>query len=391
MAAVMNWVWRARQREVGQGSPEYVGVLGVVALIVAAVILVNPGMRESLVRSYQRVVCSITLQGCELDGGDPAEETVPGGIPTEVADPGGDPGDPGDGDQDDGGIDFGALLRGFLAGAWDEITGVVDLIKSIWSFITDSEFRRQLQSVVDAFIADPIGFARQIIEGLWAPIQAALESGETEEAIGRGLAALVFAVFGPKGANKLGNVTEILGDIDPNVVRRSTPGSDDNDSNGPNCPTGGLDPAAPALLAVTGPGLLLAGTDECGPDGDGDDGGGDDDGGDQDGGSQNQLPEDLRDPEFARGVADDVAGHIAGRRTLSGVPPGTEADYLNDMITNPGPLVRSRVVNEATGETIFIDEGTGNIFIYQPLSQDGGTAFSRTSLEAARTYYENFG
>ena len=90
------------------------------------------------------------------------------------------------------------------------------------------------------------------------------------------------------------------------------------------------------------------------------------------------------------GIGETVAQHI-GDRPLNGVPKGGAADYVEGLIHNPGPLVRSRVVNRNTGEMIYIDEANANIFIYQPMSEEGGTVFSRPSLDSARTYFEEFG
>jgi hypothetical protein len=90
------------------------------------------------------------------------------------------------------------------------------------------------------------------------------------------------------------------------------------------------------------------------------------------------------------GYGDSIAEHIAGRRTLNGVPPGSEGKYIQDLLDNPGPQVRERVLSEVTGEKIILDEATGNVVIVQPMATEGGTAISKPSLEAARKYFEEF-
>lgn len=89
-------------------------------------------------------------------------------------------------------------------------------------------------------------------------------------------------------------------------------------------------------------------------------------------------------------IGETVASHV-GERSLSGVPNGGAGDYIEGLIHNPGALVRSRVVNANTGEMIYIDDANPNIFIYQPMSAEGGTVFSRPSLDSARTYFDEFG
>jgi len=42
-------------------------------------------------------------------------------------------------------------------------------------------------------------------------------------------------------------------------------------------------------------------------------------------------------------------------------------------------------------DLIHIGEANANIFIYQPMSADGGTVFSKPSLDSARTYFDEFG
>jgi hypothetical protein len=235
----VRWVWSVRAREAGQGTPEYAGVLGVVALVVAALVLTTPGVGATVSGGIRRAVCLIVAEGgC----GDTAT-AAPG------AEVGADAG-PGDAVQAERDFDAEALLQGFIAGAWNEITGFIDLFKSLWSFVSDSEYRRQLGEVVQAFMDDPMGFARQILAALWEPIQAALDGGETEYAVGLGLAAVVFAVIGGKGLNRLGELSRMIETMPREFDFRAHDweqegGRDDHDPGVPYALEGGLSNVGP--------------------------------------------------------------------------------------------------------------------------------------------------
>ena len=109
-------------------------------------------------------------------------------------------------------------------------------------------------------------------------------------------------------------------------------------------------------------------------------------------GEEKQATEDEgldADPEFVREVAASIADHIAGRHILAGVPEGSEASYIEDVILDPSPQVRTKMVDPLTGEQIWQDGR--NIVIYQPMAPEGGTAFAKPTADSATYYFDNFG
>jgi hypothetical protein len=390
----MWWVWRARRDEGGALSPEYVGVVVLVAALVTAILLTNPGVSESVAGGFRNAVCTVIGEGCQVAATDGAPDQPPDGGDTDDGDGSGAPPDgegedaPADDGQDepapaeeDEGFDiveiaryFGLELLSMVTGLWDLVT---QLASSAWRLATDSDYRNQLLEVGRAILDDPLGFLQTLIAGIIEPLQTALEEGLTNEVIGRTLAQGVLAALGLGGARVTSQLSRVVSRLDNDVLRRAARG------DGPElCPVGAL--PAPYLLAAATP-ILLAADGDCvdAPDNNNNN---DDDDGNPDTG---HLPEDLRDPEFVDELGTDIAGHIGGRQ-LNDVPSGNEAGYIRDLILRPGPTVRSRVTNPSTGETIFWDTETDNIVIYQPLSAEGGTAFGRSSREAAQRYFDDF-
>ena len=137
------------------------------------------------------------------------------------------------------------------------------------------------------------------------------------------------------------------------------------------------------------PGISLHASNEGGQGGGGNEGDGTPGVGNGEGGDQGGIPGLGAAPVAARDVAASIADHIAGRRTLTGVPRGSEARYIQDVILNSGPQVRTRVINPATGEQIWQDGR--NIVIYQPMAAEGGTAFFKPTFSSAMDYFDNFG
>ena len=82
--------------------------------------------------------------------------------------------------------------------------------------------------------------------------------------------------------------------------------------------------------------------------------------------------------------AESIAEHIGGRR-LDGVTPGNEADYIDAVMNGDVHSAESMVVS-ASGRTIYRD-GT-NIIIKDPTSPHGGTAYSKSTVEAARADFD---
>jgi hypothetical protein len=382
---MMRWVWNARGREDGAVGPEYVGVVVVVALLIGALLLTNPGVQESVATSFRNSVCAVLDQGCQValdddggdnddgdndgNGGDNDGGDGDGGGGGDPADPapndGGGGGDGGGGDDGGGGGDgvtefLGDILRGFAAQIWDEITGIRDVLASIWNYFTDSDYRRQINAVIEAFIDDPIGFGRQIIAGLWGQLQSLLQDGLSGETVGRGIALALLAALGYSGIRATSTLSRVINRLDPDVLRRAARGEGPDpdtslpDGNRPDaCPAFGL-PAHGFLLAATSP-ALLAQPDPpgCGPNGDGNDDGDD---GDTPGDNDNTP-----------GPPTSVGEAVSNPSSLGGRTPDQVQQVFEDAgFTSSGTRGRSggvRFSNDAAGVHIRYSEGqTGRHF-----------------------------
>ena len=80
-----------------------------------------------------------------------------------------------------------------------------------------------------------------------------------------------------------------------------------------------------------------------------------------------------------------IAGHMGSRR-LADVHGSTEA-YIESVIHGDAPLTQMRSIGQS-GRAIWRDGR--NIIIRDPMSVDGGTAFSKPSVDAAIRYFDNF-
>jgi hypothetical protein len=250
----MGWVRRARSCERGASILEYILVLGVVGVVAIALTLSSPGVGSSSASAIRRAVCMLFQTGGDC-GGDLAGPRDPG----DSGDPGEDgpqdgerPEDYVDGEEPGGNwaLEF---AEGFLAQIWDEIKGIWDTLTWIWNSVFDEETRRANRELWEMFKRDPLGFVWNILQGLWEPIMAEINSGKPAAAVGRTVAMILAAVFGGKGLNKL---RQLNPDVD-DFLRHMGPDAEDEirrRAGNPEAPCN-----ANSFLAAT-PVLLADGT-----------------------------------------------------------------------------------------------------------------------------------
>jgi hypothetical protein len=360
----MWWVWRARRDEGGALSPEYVGVVVLVAALVTAILLTNPGVSESVAGGFRNAVCTVIGEGCQVAATDGAPDQPPDGGDTDDGDGSGAPPDgegedaPADDGQDepapaeeDEGFDiveiaryFGLELLSMVTGLWDLVT---QLASSAWRLATDSDYRNQLLEVGRAILDDPLGFLQTLIAGIIEPLQTALEEGLTNEVIGRTLAQGVLAALGLGGARVTSQLSRVVSRLDNDVLRRAARG------DGPElCPVGAL--PAPYLLAAATP-ILLAADGDCvdAPDNNNNDNGGDND--------DNTPGDSAGGPPASAGEALSNPSSLGGR-----TPDQVQQVFEDAGFTSDGTRGRSggvRFSNEAAGVHIRYSEGqTGRHF-----------------------------
>jgi hypothetical protein len=75
-----------------------------------------------------------------------------------------------------------------------------------------------------------------------------------------------------------------------------------------------------------------------------------------------------------------------GSRRLAGVHGSTD-EYIESVIHGDAPLAEMRSIGQS-GRAIWRDGR--NIIIRDPMSADGGTAFSKPTVDAAIRYFEDF-
>lgn len=239
----MRWLRRVLRAQGGQTSGEYLGVLAVVSVLVAALVVANPGIGQSLADGMRQAICTIAGAGCEV-GVDVAS---------------GDGGGGGGGEQDDGGSwldrlgpvgdvlgQVGQFAEGFGSQIWDEVKGLGETAAWVWRTITSAEQRRENGEVWDAIVDDPLGAAEAVLSGIWEPIQTELDNGRPAAAVGRGAASVLSIVFGGKGLTKL---RRLRPDVDDVGRRRPDADADDVARRRPDCLVNSFVGMTPVLLA----------------------------------------------------------------------------------------------------------------------------------------------
>lgn len=184
----------------GQTSTEYLGIVVVAALVIAALVAGAPGIGES-VRSG--IGCAIEAiggggGGC---GGGPAP-----GAPGAPASP-----SPADAPEEDDG--------NFFTGAWE---GVKDVGGELWDTTravgrhvnvfdleaTGEQWQRTFETA-EQVVTHPWESTKAIASSFWDPIAESYEHGGLDEALGRGLVTGAGAVVGGKGLTKLGRAGRV--------------------------------------------------------------------------------------------------------------------------------------------------------------------------------------
>lgn len=234
--------WCGQQE--GQTAAEYLGVLAVVSVIIAALFVANPGVGELVATGVRDAICDAL--DCSSRGRIADDPDAPGGdvVPAEgpAGEPAGEPAAPAAEPAAQGedqplwrralnpvtaaAGQAGQFLGGAGRQAWDEVQGLGDTALWAWRTATSAQQRRENGRTWDAIRNDPGGAAASILSGIWDPIQQELDAGRPAAAAGRGATTVLSTIFGARGANRLRQLRPDLDDAARRADGDLAPGDD---------------------------------------------------------------------------------------------------------------------------------------------------------------------
>ena len=186
----MRPVWKLRA-DSGQTAAEYLGLLTIVALVIA--LIASAGIGQALRTTTTAQVCRI------LEASTCATPSVPA-QPAPAAPVAGRGGDLLDGvgdalDSVAGGVVD--VAGGFGAQGWEMVKGVGETGAWAWRSLTSVEQRADNGEVLEAVVDDPGGALRALWDGSTASIRAEWDHGRPAAATGRATAELASMVVVP--------------------------------------------------------------------------------------------------------------------------------------------------------------------------------------------------